>query len=144
MNSSPIRRYADLIVHRQLWLALTAATTPPTQPTCLNGKSITDICEHINRKNRTAKSAQRDSSAFFQSLYFTSVAERVLQADQADPAIADAVIYEIRDSGFYVLLPKYPLSMAVVMASSLVLVSWWLLLLNSHVIVRSASAAQCI
>jgi exoribonuclease R len=116
--TSPIRRYADLIVHRQLWYALQqhSGTSGTTAAICLVGKNVTDICEHINKKNRSAKSAQRDSSLFFQSLYFTHALESrgVGQAAALMPAAGiggvqtDAIIYEIRSSGFYVLLPKYP------------------------------------
>jgi exoribonuclease R len=56
-NKSPIRRYADLVVHRQLLDAI--STTPAAKSTELAHTKIEEICENINMRNREAKLASR-------------------------------------------------------------------------------------
>jgi ribonuclease R len=60
--TSPIRRYADLIVHRVLQTILT------------NGKInysnyLDDICKRISRMERKAVEAERESTKYFQTLF---------------------------------------------------------------------------
>lgn len=57
--TSPIRRYADLMVHRILFEKL------KNKPHQFSNK-VDDICKHISKQERKAVEAERDSNKFFQ------------------------------------------------------------------------------
>ncbi|MBI2258534.1 MAG: ribonuclease R [Flavobacteriia bacterium] len=60
--TSPIRRYADLLVHRILWEEITH--------TKVNyGQELKEKCKHISKTERKANEAERDSSKYFQALF---------------------------------------------------------------------------
>jgi ribonuclease R len=60
--TSPIRRYADLIVHRILQEEL-------THKKHRYGSALDDVCKRISRMERKAVDAERESTKFFQVLY---------------------------------------------------------------------------
>lgn len=60
--TSPIRRYADLIVHRILFEELTSQNHR-------YGNQLNEICKRISRMERKATEAERDSSKYFQVLF---------------------------------------------------------------------------
>ena len=60
--TSPIRRYADLVVHRILQEELTTKKHR-------YGKELDDICKRISRMERKAVEAERESNKYFQTLY---------------------------------------------------------------------------
>ena len=60
--TSPIRRYADLVVHRILHEELTSKKHR-------YGNELDDICKRISRMERKAVEAERESNKYFQSLY---------------------------------------------------------------------------
>lgn len=60
--TSPIRRYADLMVHRVLQEELTAQKHR-------YGKELGEICKRISRMERKAVEAERESTKFFQTLF---------------------------------------------------------------------------
>ncbi|CAO3676226.1 unnamed protein product [Rhizopus microsporus] len=101
--TSPIRRYADIVAHRQLLMCVgdpTALKNSVVHSLMFKDSAITDICENLNRKSRESKFAQRDSTELFQSLY-------VLQKTaNGDPLIEKGIISEIRSNGFYVYVPR--------------------------------------
>ncbi|KAI8975242.1 hypothetical protein BDF20DRAFT_877587 [Mycotypha africana] len=102
--TSPIRRYADIIAHRQLLMCVedpTAIKDREERSTImLKDAAITEICENLNLKSRESKFAQRDSTELFQSLF-------VLQhTSNEDTLIERGVISEIRSNGFYVFVPR--------------------------------------
>ncbi|KAG0164652.1 DIS3 mitotic control [Apophysomyces sp. BC1015] len=100
--TSPIRRYADVIAHRQLLLCVqddvVLADNARGSVMTLDSK-IADICENLNLKSRESKFAQKDSTELFQSLF-------VLQHTVQGPLIESGVISEIRSNGFYVFVPR--------------------------------------
>jgi len=60
--TSPIRRYADLVVHRILQEKLTNGKH-------LYGKGLDDVCKRISRMERKATEAERESTKYFQTLF---------------------------------------------------------------------------
>lgn len=60
--TSPIRRYADLIVHRILFEEL-------TKKQHRYGGQLNDICKRISRNERKAVEAERESNKYFQTLF---------------------------------------------------------------------------
>lgn len=60
--TSPIRRYADLMVHRVLQEELTSQKHR-------YGKELNEVCKRISRMERKAVDAERESTKFFQTLF---------------------------------------------------------------------------
>lgn len=60
--TSPIRRYADLVVHRVLFEEL-------TNKKFRYGSDLDDICKRISRMERKAVDAERESTKYFQTLF---------------------------------------------------------------------------
>ncbi|MGV3632132.1 MAG: ribonuclease R [Bacteroidota bacterium] len=60
--TSPIRRYADLLVHRILFEELTGKQHR-------YGNQLSQTCKHISRMERKATDAERESSKYFQALF---------------------------------------------------------------------------
>ncbi|KAJ1926022.1 hypothetical protein IWQ60_004144, partial [Tieghemiomyces parasiticus] len=96
--TSPIRRYADLVAHRQLLALVTGVDEAPI----LAPAEVTRLCDHLNARNKAAKLAQADSAELFQGLY-------VYQRTRANGAalVAEGVIAEIRARAFKVWVPRY-------------------------------------
>ncbi|RCH78425.1 DIS3 mitotic control, partial [Rhizopus stolonifer] len=68
--TSPIRRYADIIAHRQLLMCVQDPTTVKDAQergsVMFKDRTISDICDNLNHKSRESKFAQRDSTELFQ------------------------------------------------------------------------------
>ncbi|XP_026234124.1 DIS3-like exonuclease 1 isoform X1 [Anabas testudineus] len=100
--TSPIRRYADIVVHRLLTAAIDMENGVVPGKALASNKDLEETAQHINKKNRAAKRAQKLSTELFQCLYFK---ERDPETEQH--CVADAVIYSIRDDGVLVFVPEY-------------------------------------
>ncbi|KAL6597698.1 RNB-domain-containing protein [Neocallimastix californiae] len=107
--TSPIRRYADMIVHRQLLNSLIKDDKNENNEnndnkeqknhnkklyttTTIDNQKLINICENINIKNRESKYAQFDSTELFQALY-------IEQESKIRPVKNIAIITEILPNG---------------------------------------------
>jgi ribonuclease R len=91
--TSPIRRYADLVVHRAL---AQNATPPHSRP---DMAQLASIAEHISTTERNAADAEIDATQMKKLEFF----QRQLQ--QRNPEIFRAMIVDVRNYGLMVELP---------------------------------------
>ena len=105
--TSPIRRYADVIVHRQLIKSLQPETKTTLVPTFSGVPAVSDQCHHMNMQHRMAKAASEKSQQLFFSLYF-----RVAVLTQAE-----AVVSMVRANGIVVYIPKFEFHGSVYLSS---------------------------
>ncbi len=87
--TSPIRRYADLVVHRILQETLTDNKHK-------YGDELNGICKRISRMERKAVEAERESTKFFQTLY---VVDKIGQE-------FDGTVSGIADFGMFVKMDE--------------------------------------
>lgn len=94
--TSPIRRYADIIVHRLLAVAISADTT---YPDLMDKHKQSALSNNLNYRHKMAQYAQRASVAFHTQLFFKS------------RGILNEVGYIlfVRKNAIIVLIPKFGL-----------------------------------
>ncbi len=99
--TSPIRRYADLMVHRLLSCAIQADSVYPNM---LNQRKIQEQCNNMNHRHKMAQYAGRASVLLNTHLYFKEKVEDL-----------EGYVLMIRKNAFQVLTPKYGLESAVLL-----------------------------
>jgi ribonuclease R len=106
--TSPIRRYADLVVHRSLGRARSPSASgglqQPRDPYHKRGLNpdmaeIASIAEHISVTERTAADAEVDAAQMKKLEFFQR------QLDARNPQIFRAIIIDVRNYGLMVELP---------------------------------------
>lgn len=99
--TSPIRRYADLVVHRSLASddALHRRGETARRPYHIDMGEITSIAEHLSITERTAADAEIDAAQMKKLEFFQR------QLDQRNPQIFRAAIVDVRNYGLMVELP---------------------------------------
>ncbi len=83
--TSPIRRYADLVVHRSLF-----------QPADLAAKPLKEVADHISETERNSADAERDSRDVKLFAYLTA------QLASGQPQVYPALVTDLRNFGFFV------------------------------------------
>ncbi|KAH8173998.1 RNB domain-containing protein [Sarocladium implicatum] len=91
--TSPIRRYADLVAHRQLAAAI---DYEPVHPSLRSRGRLEAVCKNINVRHRNAQMAGRASIAYY-----------VGQALKGKVAEEEAFVMKIFSNGFVVLVPRF-------------------------------------
>jgi len=92
--TSPIRRYADLVVHRAL-----GRDTAARRPDQLGMAEIASIAEHISTTERNAADAEIDAAQMKKLEFFQR------QLDERNPQIFRAAVVDVRNYGLMVELP---------------------------------------
>ena len=99
--TSPIRRYADLVVHRSLATdeAVRRRDETARRRHHIDMGEITSIAEHLSTTERTAADAEIDAAQMKKLEFFQR------QLDQRNPQIFRAAIVDVRNYGLMVELP---------------------------------------
>jgi DIS3-like exonuclease 1 len=88
--TSPIRRYADIIVHRQLLQCISDTGN------IVHDAELRDMALHMNNRKRAADRAQQESTEWFRAIYFKNKTETV-----------DGIVFAVKGNSISVFLPQY-------------------------------------
>ncbi|KAG0260863.1 exosome catalytic subunit dis3 [Mortierella polycephala] len=102
--TSPIRRYPDIMVHRQLHAAIDSDVKYGTELT--DKETMNELCDGLNHRHRMAQQAGRSSVELFTHLFFKNKVEE-----------EEGYVIRILKNAFIVLVPKYGIE-SIVYASA--------------------------
>ncbi|KAH7105526.1 SSD1 protein [Auriculariales sp. MPI-PUGE-AT-0066] len=98
--TSPIRRYADILAHRQLESILAGASA--TEPKfSMDRDSVAKIAQQCNIKRESAKLAQEQSAHLFLGLLLSDLTTRY------GPVVRQARVINVLDAAFDVVVPEF-------------------------------------
>jgi DIS3-like exonuclease 1 len=101
--TSPIRRYADVVVHRLLWRSIVGGGGESAAAAPFDDETLQALAGHINTRHRNAKLASADSTDIFLAKYMAA------RPDECH----DAVVYSVRANGFLAQVPGYSVRGAI-------------------------------
>ena len=91
--TSPIRRYADVVVHRMLSACI--GLEPPSEELC-ESALVTEQCQILNVRHKSAQLAGRASAELYTLVFF-----------RGRPTEEPARVVKVRERGVVVFVPKY-------------------------------------
>ncbi|KIK68095.1 hypothetical protein GYMLUDRAFT_36925 [Collybiopsis luxurians FD-317 M1] len=96
--TSPIRRYADLLVHRQLESILQGGTEPKFT---MDRDAVAKVAQQCNIKRDSATLAQEQSTHLYLCVLISDLTQRY------GPVIRQAKVINVLDAAFDVLVPEF-------------------------------------
>jgi protein SSD1 len=96
--TSPIRRYADLLVHRQLESILQSGAEPKFT---MDRDAVAKVAQQCNIKRDSAKLAQEQSAHLFLCVLISDLTQRY------GPVVRQAKVVGVLDAAFDVLVPEF-------------------------------------
>jgi exoribonuclease R len=102
--TSPIRRYADILVHRLLAASIGVSSLPLSNA---DRNKQHDISAVMNRRHRLAQYAQRSSVALHTTIFFSQKSSEMTGAGSGGGVMEDAYIIGLKEEKIDVLVPKY-------------------------------------
>jgi len=99
--TSPIRRYADVLVHRQLDSVLQVATPSEPPKFTMDRDAVAKVAQQCNIKQDSAKLAQEQSAHLFLCLLIADLTQR------HGPVVRQAKVVGVLDAAFDVYVPEF-------------------------------------
>ncbi|PCH41040.1 RNB-domain-containing protein [Wolfiporia cocos MD-104 SS10] len=96
--TSPIRRYADILVHRQLDSILQGGSEPKFT---MDRDAVAKVAQQCNIKRDSAKLAQEQSTHLYLCILISDLTQRY------GPVIREARVVGVLDAAFDVLVPEF-------------------------------------
>jgi protein SSD1 len=99
--TSPIRRYADVLVHRQLEAVLSGPAAATEPKFTMDRDSVAKVAQQCNIKRDAAKLAQEQSAHLFLCLLISDLTQKY------GPVIRPAKVVNVLEAAFDVLVPEF-------------------------------------